>query len=206
MKKDSSPPKSKKKKEKTPSKSFSVIDRRFWIREEEEKDREPSLKQPTYVEKLEKELKQKDELLQKYIRQYKRVEQEFKEVKQRLQRETKREVEREKAKILCKIFEVLDNMELSLKSASCANSVQGIIEGLQMIYNQFKEVLLKLGIKSFGKQGDKFDPTFHEALSVKPVGNSKEDGTIVEVIKHGYQLGDQILRTATVIVGKSSLH
>jgi molecular chaperone GrpE (heat shock protein) len=49
----------------------------------------------------------------------------------------------------------------------------------------------------------KFDAQRHEAVSTAPVDDPSLDGVIVGVAKEGYVLGDQLLRPASVIVGKA---
>lgn len=46
--------------------------------------------------------------------------------------------------------------------------------------------------------GERFDPAFHQAISVAP--SNQEADTVVHVLQKGYLLGDQVLRPALVTV------
>jgi len=42
----------------------------------------------------------------------------------------------------------------------------------------------------------------HEAATTLPVADLSQDGVIVAVIKEGYAIGDEVLRPASVVVGR----
>jgi molecular chaperone GrpE len=62
-------------------------------------------------------------------------------------------------------------------------------------------VVGKLGLESFGLEGEPFDPAIHEAVQHEP---SEVDGPTVTVVsmvlRRGYRIGDRILRPAMVTV------
>ena len=70
-------------------------------------------------------------------------------------------------------------------------------EGVQMTAKTVASALAKLGIEEFGKPGDIFDPTIHNAVMHTEDENAKE-GEIVEVFQKGYRKGKRIIRFATV--------
>ena len=47
-----------------------------------------------------------------------------------------------------------------------------------------------------------FDATAHEAVSMAPVSDPQQDGRIVGVAKEGYEIGGELLRPASVVVGR----
>ena len=51
------------------------------------------------------------------------------------------------------------------------------------------------------KQGDKFDPEVHQAITQFPAPNKKLKGKIIDVTEQGYLLGDVIIRFPKVVVG-----
>lgn len=59
-----------------------------------------------------------------------------------------------------------------------------------MIYNQFSEMIKKLGVESFGEKGDSFDPNLHNAVMHEDDENEKEN-VITDVFSKGYKLGRQ---------------
>jgi molecular chaperone GrpE len=52
--------------------------------------------------------------------------------------------------------------------------------------------------------GERFDADRHDAVSLAPVQNPAQDGLVVAVVKEGYAIGDEILRPASVVVGKAN--
>ena len=57
------------------------------------------------------------------------------------------------------------------------------------------------GVEAFDPKGEKFDPHWHEALSTA-AGRGGRAGTVVEVMQKGYQLGEQLIRPARVVVSE----
>ncbi|MEM1484712.1 nucleotide exchange factor GrpE [Oscillospiraceae bacterium PP1C4] len=72
-------------------------------------------------------------------------------------------------------------------------------KGVEMILQNFKEVLVKLGVEEFGAAGDLFDPEMHNAV-MHIEDDSLDANTIAEVFQKGYKLGDRIVRHAMVKV------
>ena len=60
-------------------------------------------------------------------------------------------------------------------------------------------MLQRAGVEAFDPAGEKFDPTWHEALQTRPEEGA-ESGTVVETLQKGYRTGDQLIRAARVVV------
>ena len=72
------------------------------------------------------------------------------------------------------------------------------------LYINSQEVLLSKAnnnIEEIDPLGDKFDPNFHEALSIKE-DKSKQVEEVLEVIQKGYKIQERVIRPALVIVNK----
>jgi molecular chaperone GrpE (heat shock protein) len=50
--------------------------------------------------------------------------------------------------------------------------------------------------------GHPFDAKLQEAVTISPVADPSQDGTVIAVIREGYLLGDDLLRPASVVVGR----
>jgi molecular chaperone GrpE len=66
----------------------------------------------------------------------------------------------------------------------------------------FRAKLEGFGVTRVPAAGQRFDPSQHEALSLAPVADPAEDGVIVAVVREGYAIGEELLRPASVVVGK----
>ena len=52
------------------------------------------------------------------------------------------------------------------------------------------------------RTGADFDPLLHEAITTVPAASPDQDGRIVGIVRHGYRIGDDVLRPAAVAVAK----
>jgi molecular chaperone GrpE len=72
--------------------------------------------------------------------------------------------------------------------------------GVEYIHSQFMNVLREHSLEGFGKVGETFDPTLHEAVSETETTDDTLDQTISAVLQQGYKLGDKVVRAARVNV------
>jgi molecular chaperone GrpE len=182
-----------------------VVDRRWWARGEDggaDAAAERSTK-PTYVEELERQLAEKDKTAQEYIAKYRQAASEFEESRLRLRREIARDIERARREVISDLLEVLDNLDRAIDAAGKAASPDVLLQGVDMVRRQFLSKLESLGVKRIHSEGAHFDPQKHEAVSTVPAANPEDDGRVIGIIRHGYTIGDDILRPASVAVAKA---
>jgi molecular chaperone GrpE len=186
-----------------------VVDRRWWANQDAKEDGtaaqpSPSLK-PSYVEELEQKLAEKDKQLQDAIARYRGAAAEFEESRARLRREIGKDIERGRREILADLLDVVDNLDRAVDAAraSSGDKVDSLIQGVDIVRRQFLAKLEGFGVRRIESVGQPFDPSVHEAISAVPASDSAPDGTIVGVIRHGYRIGDDVLRPASVAVAKS---
>src|SRR4051812_37737269 len=181
-----------------------VVDRRWWARADDGSAAEPSgASKPTYVEDLERQLAEKDRIAQEYIAKYRQAASEFEESRLRLRREISKDIERGRREILADLLEVVDNLDRALDAARQSPSPNALLEGVEMVRRQFLSKLEGLGVKRIDVAGVEFDPSKHEAISTIPASSPQEDGRVVGVVRHGYTIGDDVLRPASVAVAKA---
>jgi molecular chaperone GrpE len=73
-------------------------------------------------------------------------------------------------------------------------------EGVKLSIKHFIDSLEAEGVKKIETAGKTFDPNLMEAITTQ----EGEEGKVLEEVRAGYMLFDQILRPAQVIVGKSA--
>jgi len=105
-----------------------------------------------------------------------------------------------------KLLPVLDSFEKAVETAAdddqeSDGSVHATLEGVELSFRLFIDVLEKAGIKSIDPTGEPFDPEYHEAMSVLENPDA-EPGSVLEVIQKGYTLNDRLVRPARVLVAK----
>lgn len=181
-----------------------VVDRRWWARGDDGTAAESSgASKPTYVEDLERQLAEKDRIAQEYIAKYRQAAADFEESRLRLKREISKDVERSRRELLADMLEVLDNLDRALDATRQAAAPETLLQGVEMVRRQFLSKLEGLGVNRIDATGEAFDPTVHEAVSTVPAASPAEDGRIVGIIRHGYRIGTDILRPASVAVARA---
>src|SRR6188472_126074 len=179
-----------------------VVDRRWWARGDDGAAPERSSK-PTYIEELEQQLAEKDRIAQEYIAKYRQAASEFEESRLRLRREISKDIERSRREILADLLDVVDNLDRAIDAAGKATSADALLQGVEMVRRQFLSKLDSLGVKRIESEGTQFDPLRHEAVSTVPASTPEDDGRVVGIIRHGYTIGDDVLRPASVAVAKA---
>jgi molecular chaperone GrpE len=183
-----------------------VVDRRRWADSAASSSSGSAtgstLLKPTYVEQLEEQLAQKDREAQEYLAKYRKAATEFDEARLRLRREISKDIERVRRDVIAEMLDVLDNLDRAIDSASRSASNEALLQGVEMVRRQFLSKLEGLGVHRIDAAGQPFDPTLHEAITTVPASSSDQAGLVVGVIRHGYRIGDQVLRPATVAVAK----
>jgi len=100
------------------------------------------------------------------------------------------------------LVQVLDSMDQALASAD-ADNARGAYEGMELTRKQALQVLNSHGLEMLDPVGERFDPSWHEAMATQPSEEHDPD-TIVQVLQKGYRLHDRLIRPARVIVAKDS--
>ena len=76
-----------------------------------------------------------------------------------------------------------------------------VADGLRLIRQRFNEVLYSNGVTPFDSEGETFDPTIHEAMTVID-SDGEESGTVYTEHRRGYLINGELLRPARVSVLK----
>jgi molecular chaperone GrpE len=177
-----------------------VVDRRWWARGDDGEAPAERATKPTYVEELERQLADKDRIAQEYIAKYRQAASEFEDSRLRLRREISKDIERGRREILADLLEVVDNLDRAIEAAGRSASPDALLQGVEMVRRQFLSKLEGLGVRRIEAEGVSFDPARHEAVSTVPAANPEDDGRIVGIVRHGYTIGDDVLRPASVAV------
>ena len=91
------------------------------------------------------------------------------------------------------ILPIIDNLE----RAESFDDAEKVKAGLVMISTSVKGVLEKLGVESYGKVGEQFDPNIHNAI-MHDEDESLGENEIIDVFQKGYKKGTKIIRFAMV--------
>lgn len=184
--------------------------------EEEQKDQEaPNEEEVTEedVEILEPEDVEEDELeeesdsreaeLEKEIEEWKnralRTQADLENVRRRAKAEKEEDAKYRVQPLAEELLPVMDNFERAMQTQPDNDSAQSFIDGMAMVYNQFRSALEQQGVEEIPAQGEYFDPTIHQAV-MQADEEGFESNQIVEEMQKGYRLKDRVLRPSMVKV------
>lgn len=132
-----------------------------------------------------------------YLDLARRAQADFDNYRKRAAKEAAAAGERAKSGLVRELLPIVDNLERALKSAG--DGEQHLAEGVQLVHSELIAVLERNGIEQFDPAGERFDPTEHEALSMRD-GEGTESGFVLDVVEKGYRTNGTILRPARVVV------
>jgi molecular chaperone GrpE len=130
-----------------------------------------------------------------YLDLARRTQADFENYRKRAAREAAAAGERAKSGLVRELLPIVDNLERALRSAE--DGEQHLAEGVRLVHAELIAVLERNGVEQFDPAGDRFDPTEHEALSVREDG---EPGLVLDVLEKGYRANGTVLRPARVVV------
>jgi molecular chaperone GrpE len=107
-------------------------------------------------------------------------------------------IRREKSDLLHKVLEVMDNLDRAMHFEETMDR-ESLHQGLRMVQWQLNELLKGEGLTTVPTVGAPFDPRVHEAIE-QIHSEEHPEGTVVEEVRKGYMLGDEMLRPARVKV------
>jgi len=160
-------------------------------RDEAEALKKKLKKSQSDIKKLNKEI---DKLKEELLRQMADKE----NLRKRLEREKSEFYDYALSELLKELLVVLDNFERALESQDQSNG-KSFREGIEMIYKQYRDLLIKQGVTPVEIKEKKFDPQFHQAFATEE-SEEVDEPEVREELQKGYMLHNRLLRPALVKV------
>ncbi len=148
-------------------------------------------------EKLETLQAEKDDLFEKL----QRVSADYANYQKRSARQITDSVSYEKEAVIKSLLPALDNFEHMLTKSHSAETVDVVVKGVQIIFDQMLDILKSLKVERIEAEGQDFDPNLHQAMMRKTDPDQPEN-VVLEVFQTGYKLNGRVIRPAMVIVNK----
>jgi molecular chaperone GrpE len=104
--------------------------------------------------------------------------------------------------VLINILPVMDDFERGLIAIEKSTDIESVKQGIQLIYNKFKDFLTQRGVKEIEAQNQDFNVDIHEAITKIPAPEEDLKGKVVDVVQKGYYLNDKVIRYAKVVIGE----
>ncbi|RUM92877.1 MAG: nucleotide exchange factor GrpE [Thermodesulfatator sp.] len=155
------------------------------------------------TESLEEQLQEKEEELKKCEDRVLRLAAELENFKKRVEREKLEHMKYALEEFAKELLPFLDNLERALDSARETKDLDKLVEGIDLTLSGYFKTLEKFGLKTFAAEGHRFDPNYHEALTVEETEDA-EDNTVLKELLKGYTLHERVLRPALVVVAKKN--
>ena len=95
------------------------------------------------------------------------------------------------------LMPVYDDMERAVSVG--VDDPAKLIPGMQAVQSKILTIFGTLGLEVTGKEGETFDPQWHEAIQVV---EGDEDDQIVQTYQLGFKMGDKLVRPARVVVSR----
>jgi molecular chaperone GrpE len=145
------------------------------------------------AQQLQEALRDKD----KYYDLLLRKQAEFDNFRKRMEREREEMGGAAARDVLGRLLPVLDNMERALRASEGSSDPH--YKGIELVHQQFLDLLKKEGVQPIDALGSRFDPRLHEAVQVLDVPGFEAD-VVLEEMQKGYTYNDRLLRPALVKV------
>jgi molecular chaperone GrpE len=136
-----------------------------------------------------------------YFEGWQRERADFANFKKRIERDQAQMAQSMSGNIIKKYLVVLDDLDRALKNRPTDQEGAKWAEGIDLIYRKLQTILENENVKRIPVETELFDPNIHEAISHEDSPDHKS-GQVIEVLQHGYMIGDRVLRPALVRVAK----
>ncbi|MEW2314308.1 nucleotide exchange factor GrpE [Streptomyces bauhiniae] len=123
-----------------------------------------------------------------------RLQAEYQNYRRRVERDRVAVKEVAIANLLTELLPVLDDIGRAREHGELLGGFKSVAESLET-------VAAKMGLMQFGKEGEPFDPTIHEALMHSYAPDVTET-TCVAILQPGYRIGERTIRPARVAVAE----
>lgn len=164
----------------------------------EKTENEESPKVAALKEKItELENKSKD-LEDKYLRS----EAEIQNMQARYSKERAQLIKYESQSLAKDVLPAMDNLERALAVKADDEASKQLQKGVQMTLDLLVKSMKDHGITEIEAEGEKFDPTLHQAVQTVEAKNDDEKDHVVQVLQKGYQYKDRTLRPSMVVVAQ----
>ena len=152
-------------------------------------------------ETSEDKIKKLEAELQEWKNSYTRKLAEFQNFTKRKENEVAEMRKYASEEIVVKLLDNIDNLERAVDASKESQNFDSLIEGVNMILNNLKNLLTEEGVEEIEAAGKEYDPYEHKAMITE---NKEEldDNVVVQVFQKGYKMKGKVVRPAMVTVNK----
>ena len=158
------------------------------------KEEETKIKET--IETIKQKLDEQDKLSKEYLDLLQRTQAEFRNYKQRVERETQDIIFLEKAKLLSEFLNYRDTITKALEK----EQNQEAKDSLSQMLKNYDIILKRQGIEKLDVLDKDFDYNQCDCL-LKQEAEKEKDNKVIAIIEDGFTLNKKLIKPAKVIVG-----
>jgi molecular chaperone GrpE len=158
---------------------------------------------PTDTEELQNLVVEKAKEAKENYDRFLRLAAELDNIKKRQEREASELRQFANENLLKELLPVLDNLERALDHGRQSEAPDALMDGLDLVSQDFLKVLGRFGVTPINCVGERFDPAYHHAV-MEEEAPEVEDQTVLKELQKGYFLHNRLLRPAMVVVARNT--
>lgn len=151
------------------------------------------------LEALKAQVEEKTKKSEEHFNLFQRTLAEFENYKKRTTKEKENLCSDVISDVVSAFLPVVDNMERAIQASSKEEDKKSLLEGIEMVFRQFKEVMKNLGVEEIKCVGEKFDPQLHNAV-MHVEDENQDESVVVEEFQKGYMIREKVVRHSMVKV------
>ena len=140
--------------------------------------------------------------LEKSQKEYLFLMAEFDNYRKRTVKEKAELIKKGGEKAMLGLLPVIDDFERAIDAIDKSSDVEGLKEGVDLIYNKFMKYLESQQVKPMESTGTDFDADIYEAVTTFPAPDESMKGKVIDTVQKGYTINEKVLRHAKVVVGQ----
>ncbi len=103
--------------------------------------------------------------------------------------------------LMAAVLPVIDDFERAAKSMEALTELAPVKEGMDLIHQKLKNILIQKGLKPLDSLGQPFNADLHESIANIPAPSEDQKDLVLDEVERGYMLGEKVIRFAKVVVG-----
>ena len=156
------------------------------------------------VNELEEKLKQAEQKAADNWEEVLRSRADLENTRKRMERDIENAHKYAVEKFVQGLLPVIDSLEMGLAAAKQEDAnINSVKEGTELTLKMFADCVNKFGMQALDPKGEKFNPEFHQAMSIQESADEEPD-TVIAVMQKGYLLNGRLIRPAMVVVAKAA--
>lgn len=149
------------------------------------------------VKKLEEALKREREKSSEYLNRLTYLQADLENYRKRVEKDFQQVAQLSKEKLIVNLLNVIDELELALRSGRETENKQALLEGVEMTLKKMYAALGQEGFTKIVTVGKTFNPELHEVVMKVPT-EKYDENVIIEEVRKGYMLKDKVIRPSMV--------